>query len=344
MVDANANKETSAGGLLPWQAAAAHEALSRRATWPHGLLLSGARGIGKRALAMHFARTLLCESPRPDGAACGNCASCGYAAAGQHPDLRVLELVEVDEEGEAKALAEIKIDTVRDLTRWALLTSHRGTAKVAIVDPAEGLNLAAANALLKTLEEPPPSTFFILVSHLPGQVAPTLRSRCLRLAAPRPSHGQSVAWLAGQGVSDAATVLAQADGAPIAALRLADPAWQEERGVWLAALAKPASLPAVALASRVESGARDERRDRLALAIDWLAAWTSDLARVAAGGSARRNPDFAAALAALAPSVAPPALFRYHRTLALQRALVTHPLAPRLVAESLLLRYRELFE
>lgn len=331
-------------GLLPWQGDAAGEALARRASWPHGLLLTGPKGIGKRALAMHFARALLCESPREDGSACGTCASCGYVAAGQHPDLRVLELVEIDEEGEAKALSEIKIDTVRDLNRWSLLTSHRGKGKVGIVDPAEALNLSAANALLKTLEEPPPSTFFILVSHQPGQVAPTLRSRCLRLAAPRPSREQAIAWLEAQGVASAAPVLAQADGAPLAALRLGDPAWQEERGVWLAALAKPASLPTVALAARVESGAKDERRDRLTLAIDWLAGWTSDLARVAAGGAPRRNPDFAAALASLAPSVARPALFRYHRSLAEQRALVTHPLAPRLVAESLLLGYRELFD
>ena len=172
---------------------------------------------------------------------------------------------------------------------------------------------------------------------------PTLRSRCLRLAAPRPSRDQATSWLAAQGVASPDAVLAQAGGAPLAALRLADPARQEERGVWLAALAKPASLPAVALASRVEAGARDERRDRLTLAIDWLAAWTSDLARVAAGGLPMRNPDFADALLALAPSVAEPALFRYHRTLAEQRALVTHPLQPRLVAESLLLGYRELF-
>ena len=138
-------------------------------------------------------------------------------------------------------------------------------------------------------------------------------------------------------------MLAQADGAALAALRLADPQWQDERGFWLAALAEPSSLPAVALAARVDSGARDERRDRLALAIDWLAAWTSDLARVAAGGKPARNPDFAKALAALAPLVAQPALFRYHRSLAEQRALVGHPLQPRLVAESLLLGYRELF-
>ena len=329
--------------LFPWQIEAARDALGRRDAWPHGLLLTGARGIGKRVLAMHFARALLCETPRGDGSACGTCASCGYVNAGQHPDLRVLDLVEVDEEGEAKALAEIKIDTVRELTTWSLLTSHRGFAKVGIVDPAEALNIAAANALLKTLEEPPPSTFFILISHQPGQVAPTLRSRCLRLAAPRPSREQATAWLAAQGVGRPDAVLAQADGAPLAALRLADPGWQDERGVWLAAFAKPASLSAVALASRVESGARDERRERLTLAVDWLATWTADLARVAAGGLPTRNPDFADALRALAPSVALPALFRYHRSLAEQRALVTHPLLPRLVAESLLLGYRELF-
>jgi DNA polymerase-3 subunit delta' len=93
------------GALFPWQVAAAREALARRDTWPHGLLLTGSRGIGKRALAMHFARALLCERPRPDGSACGACASCGYVNAGQHPDLRVLELVEVDEDGEAKPLS-----------------------------------------------------------------------------------------------------------------------------------------------------------------------------------------------------------------------------------------------
>jgi len=329
--------------LFPWQIEFARDALARRDAWPHGLLLTGSRGIGKRALAMHFARALLCETPRADGSACGNCASCGYVNAGQHPDLRVLDLVEVDEEGETKALAEIKIDTVRDLTAWSLLTSHRGIAKVGIVDPAEALNIAAANALLKTLEEPPPSTFFVLISHQPGQVAPTLRSRCLRMAAPRPSREQATAWLAGQGVGNPGAVLAQAEGAPLAALRLAGADWQEERTVWLAALAKPSSLPAVALASRVEGGAKDERRERPTFAIDWLAAWTADLARVAAGGLPTRNPDFADALRALAPSVAPPALFRYHRSLAEQRALVTHPLQPRLVAESLLLGYRELF-
>jgi hypothetical protein len=127
------------------------------------------------------------------------------------------------------------------------------------------------------------------------------------------------------------------------ALRLADPAWQEERGVWLAALAKPSALPAVALAARVETGARDERRDRLALVIDWLAAVDIGLGargrRRRAEAQSRLHGDPAGACAVGAPT----ALFRYHRSLAEQRALVTHPLQPRLVAESLLFGYRELF-
>ena len=212
-----------------------------------------------------------------------------------------------------------------------------------MIVPAETLHVSAANALLKTLEEPPPATYLVLVAHQAGRIPATLRSRCVRLAAPRPSPEAARQWLQRHGVAEASTVLAQAGGAPLRALALAHPAWQEERSVWLSALAKPKSLPAVALAARVETGAKEERKDRLGLAIDWLDAWSADLARVVAGGEPARNPDFAEALRALAAAVAPVALFRYHRAVMRQRALVAHPLQPRLVAESLLFGYRDLF-
>ena len=205
------------------------------------------------------------------------------------------------------------------------------------------MNPAAANALLKTLEEPRPDTFLILVAHAPGRLAATLRSRCRRFPVPRADRAAALEWLAAQRVGDAEAALAQAGGAPLAALLLADPAWQEERALWLKALAQPRTLSPVALAARIESAGKDERRARLGLAVDWLLAWTGDLARVAAGGRAARNPDFAPALAALAPSVASIPLFRYHRTLLRQRALIAHPLQPRLVVEALLIGYRELF-
>jgi DNA polymerase-3 subunit delta' len=330
--------------LLPWQRRCAVEALAQRASWPHALMIHGPRGIGKHGLALNFAQALLCESPRPDGLACGECPGCRYAIAGQHPDLMRLELAQIDDEtGELEAVDTIAIDRVRALIDFVQLTSHRQRAKVAVIAPAERMNAAAANALLKTLEEPPAGTYLILVSDQPGRVWPTIRSRCRRLAAPQPLPEEARAWLAAQGVGDPDLALAQAAGAPLAALAEADPAVQAERRAWLAALEDPDRLSVLALAARIEAGGKEERRVRLAHAIDWLVAWTADLARVAAGGAARLNPDSARPLAGLAGRVAPAALFRYHRSLLRQRALVAHPLAPRLVAEALLIDYRGLF-
>jgi hypothetical protein len=109
------------------------------------------------------------------------------------------------------------------------------------------------------------------------------------------------------------------------------------------AFARPESLSPVALAARIEAAPKDQRRERLGQSIDWLLAWTADLARATSGGAPARNTDFAGAFAPLAALVAPVALFRYHRTLLRQRALVSHPLQPRLVAEAMLIGYRELF-
>jgi len=331
-------------GLYPWQRDAAATMFADRARWPHALLVAGAAGIGKRALALEFARALLCETPLAGGGACGACPGCRYVAAGQHPDLRVVEPIELDDDGgEAKAVEWIAVDRIRALIDWAQLTSHRRIAKVAVIVPAERMNAAAANALLKTLEEPPPSTYLILVTAAPGRIPATLRSRCRRLVAPRPDAAAATQWLAAQGVANAAELLAQAGGAPLAAHALADRGYQAERAVWLAALAAPAALEPAMLAARIDAAPREERRDRIATLIDWLIAWCGDLALVRAGVAPRRNADHAAALARLAAAVAPVPLFRYHRALLRQRGLVAHPLQPRLVAASLLTDYRSLF-
>ncbi|MCC6868795.1 MAG: DNA polymerase III subunit delta' [Burkholderiales bacterium] len=328
--------------LLPWQEAAAARALhGGRAAWPPALLLTGATGIGKLVLAVNLARALLCEAAQPDGLACGSCASCRYVAAGQHPDLRLVEPFDLDDDVTLKAVEQVPIKHVRALIDWANLTSHRGVAKVAIVTPADRLNAAAANALLKTLEEPPAGTHLVLVTARPGRLLPTVRSRCQVLAAPIPAVAEASAWLREHGVAEPPLLLAQAGGAPLAALALREV--QDERAAWLAALAQPRGLSAVGLAARIDAADKSERKLLLGRVIDWLVAWVADLARVAAGGAPQRNPDHATALRALAPTVAPVALFRYHRSLLAQRALVAHPLVPRLVAETILIRYRELF-
>ncbi|HVP70677.1 MAG TPA: DNA polymerase III subunit delta' [Gemmatimonadaceae bacterium] len=329
--------------LLPWQLGAARSALARRSTWPHALLIHGPDGIGKHALALGFAQALLCETPQADGLACGHCPSCRYAVAGQHPDLMRVELLAPDADGIIAEVDTITIDRIRTLTEFAQLTSHRQRAKVALIEPADRMNVPAANALLKTLEEPPPDTYLILVTEQPARVPPTILSRCRKLAAPLPSAEEARAWLVDQGVASPELVLAQMGGAPLSALACADPAVQSERRAWLAALARPGQLSVAGLAARIEAGGRDERKARLVRAVDWLIAWASDLARVRAGDSARQNPDAVDALARLASQVAPVALFRYHRQLLGERALLAHPLQPRLVAEALLIDYKALF-
>ena len=342
--DDDAPAPASPPTLHPWLAPLARELLGRRDRFAHAVLLGGPEGIGKRDLALVLAQSLLCETPAEDGLACNACASCHYVAAGQHPDLRLVEPFDVDEDGVATPVEWIAVDKIRALIDWAQLTSHRRIAKVAVVAPAERMNAAAANALLKTLEEPPAGTYLILVTHQPGRLAPTIVSRCVRVAIPTVDAAAASAWLASQGVKDPAGLLAQAEGAPLRARRLADAGYQAERAAWLTALAAPRALSPLLLSARIDAAPRDERKARLGAALDWLLAWCADLAAVAAGGAALRNVDYSDRIAPLARSVARISLFRYHRALLDQRALLSHPLQPRLVAEALLIDYRALFE
>src|SRR5206468_10384305 len=140
------------------------------------------------------------------------CASCRYAHAGQHPDLRLVEPIEIDDDNVATPSLWITVAHVRALIDWAALTSHRRIAKVAVIVPAERMNPAAANALLKTLEEPPAGTYLILASSEPGRLAPTIVSRCRKLLAPRPSADEARAWLAAPGVGNPDIELPQAGG------------------------------------------------------------------------------------------------------------------------------------
>jgi DNA polymerase-3 subunit delta' len=331
--------------LPPWHQAIAVSALDHRQRWPHALLISGRRGLGKRLLALHFARALLCEAPLDSGEACGACLSCGYVGQGTHPDLQILEPVTYDDEGNPTPVDAINVERVRELIAFSQLSPHRQRAKVGLIVPAEAMNAAAANALLKTLEEPPAGTFLLLVSHQPARLAPTIVSRCQRLPAPEPDRSAAAAWLAQNtfGNADPHLVLAQAGGAPLLALALADADIQRERDHLLVQLAQPERLSPLAFGARLDGAPKDGRKTQLANTVYWLLAWTADLASVAAGGTPSFNPDHRESLKRLAGRVALVPLFRYYRTLLRQRALLSHPLQPRWIAEALLIEYRKLF-
>jgi len=186
---------------------------------PHALLIHEAPGAGGEWLAAWSAQLALCQ--RPD-APCGSCTACRRAAARQHPDLAWLR-----PEGESR---QIRIEQVRELCADLALTSHAaGGYKVGVISPADALNRFAANALLKTLEEPPARTLLILVATVPSRLPPTVVSRCQRLRVRAPTREQALTWLAaarGAGewnaalevLGEAPLLAAQADAAQVAAI------------------------------------------------------------------------------------------------------------------------------
>jgi len=181
---------------------------------PHALLIHEAPGAGGEWLAGWAARLVLCANPGETP--CERCASCQRVSQGQHPDLIFVRPLE--------ASTQIRIEQVRELGAELALTAHQGGYKVGILSPADGMNRFAANALLKTLEEPPRGTLLILVASQPSRLPATILSRCQRVRVRAPERAEAVAWLeATRGPGDWERVLAVLGTAPMAAAE-ADPA------------------------------------------------------------------------------------------------------------------------
>ena len=311
---------------------------------PHALLFAGPAGVGKRETAEALAARLLCEAhPAPHAPACGHCPSCVMMASGTHPDFRLVqpEAAEEDEgaspAGEKKkASKQIRIPQIRELEAFFHVGGHRGGARVCVIEPAEAMNAVTANSLLKILEEPDASFYFIMVSHRWNLLLPTLLSRSRRVMFVAPPEAEARAWLAARTLSGAADWLPFFGRAPLALAQAAESGRLKAIEALAADLMKPQDP--LAQAGRWETHVKADGALSMEDLVTTVQKWLFDLGQVAVGAAPRYFPGQARPLAALAGRISLPRLMQAQKHIARMRALANHPLNPRLFLEDLAVR------
>lgn len=252
----------------------------------HAYLLAGPAGVGKELIARTFAQAANCEHEDPHARPCEKCGHCVAIARGNFPDVQWIHpqsemiarglISRADLEGAPSK--EIRVDDVRALARRLAFAALRGRRKIAAMIPADALNERAQNTLLKTLEEPPPSTTFLLVSANPDALLPTIRSRCARVQLGPVPEQEIVQRLVKDGIREAEARERAARAQGSFSQALSDPG--ERRGI-IEAFEK-------VLAAEDERWAIDladahSERDDAAFVARAIAAWTRDLLVAQAG-------------------------------------------------------------
>jgi len=334
--------------LYPWQQAAWTQIQQLHGRWPHAILLHGQEGIGKTVFAEWLAQSLLCESPQPDRQPCGVCLSCGWFSQYSHPDYRRLrpEILEAgapdsdSEEAPAKSAAksakapskEIVINQVRSLTEFMNISTHRQGIRVIVIYPAEGMNVAAANALLKSLEEPGPNTVFILVAHSIDALLPTMVSRCHQFALPMPEREQALAWLVEQKIAKPEQFLAEQGGAPLAAFESSQSETVQQQEEFLLHLQRPSLDGALKIADKCQKTA-------IPLLLSWMQRWLYDVFSFKLTGKIRYYPRYQKEINIIAAGISLPAILALLESNTQRRAVADHPLSAKLLIEEMLLEY-----
>lgn len=338
--------------IFPWQDEIWQILTKNKASIGHALLLKGKKGIGKLGFARSLAKFLLCEDLSSESQVCGNCPGCRWFEQGGHPDFYLVEPEALSElSGEIKEKAgsdnkdkqsstklkkkpskQISVAQIRSLSDVINMSSHRSGYKIVLIHPAEAMNAAAANALLKNLEEPTPQTLFILVTHRPHDLLPTIRSRCRQVAMPVPDFSLAINWLEQQGIKDAQSNLAAVGYAPLAALEYNDDEYRLEYESFINHISMLKSLNPILLAEELQ-------KSDLPTTVNWLQKWCYDLMSFRTTGKIRYHLSMQTRIEELVPKIDPLQLSGYLRNLIDMQRLAHHTLNPRLFLEEVLISY-----
>lgn len=301
---------------------------------PQALIFSGHSGLGKEALALAFAHSLLCLSPH-NGLACRMCHACDLLEAGNHPDLLFLQPEETGK--------QIGIDAVRRLLSQLALKPQYQRQRMVLIQPADAMNTAAANAFLKCLEEPTERTSFILLTSHANRLPATIRSRCQHLHFLPPISELATNWLKQQGVNQSPEVLlAMAQGSPILALEYARQGIEKLRGQifedWLSVIKTPAQLIDVAENWQKSSSVSLETQ------LSWIASWIADLIKLSHGAeqASLQNPDLSNRLKAHVKQINVQSLHKHFDHVNTSRQQLQTTLNKQLLLEKLLMEWSKI--
>lgn len=328
--------------IYPWQNSLWQSMNQSRSKLHHAFLMYGRAGVGKYDFALNFSQSLLCPNKNEMGQACRQCASCHWFDDESHPDFRLITPEQNDSSDDevsatkkTRKKTQISVAQIRELSDFLSLSSHQSNSlRIVLIHPAEALNLASANALLKMLEEPAPDVVFILVAHQMQRLLPTVISRCQKIKMPIPDQAQALDWLNANNVSNAAQQLAYMEGSPIKVFNeQADYAHLLQ--IWgqlaLGQRLEPQLVAPLVISSSVEIG------------VIAIQKWIYDIMAIKLSQQVRYHLLHATALQALAEKVNLSKLFDFQKKTNELRKLATHPLNHELQMESLLVDYTKLF-
>lgn len=353
---------------------------------PNAILIHGQSGIGKFQFSIELAKALLCEDKSHDSKPCNRCEACHWFASANHPDFIALvpethrkllphgefeadndspkktkqSLAEADNDVDAtdkKEKKNISIGEARSAIESLSIGSHRGGHRVILIYPLEMLRSDAANTLLKSLEEPPASTIFILLADRLDRVLPTIRSRCRLMAVPRPDRKTGLQWLERRlqelpdlksSVADVEAIYDEQGGAPYAVLdSLIARHYQDDKDeLTISIQASRYMLQSLSQGKNINwlDAAEKIQKARYSLLLATMQRWISDLQSLAQMGAPRYYPKHEPNLRQLARQVRMPKLLLLWKSLITARRHEGHPLATRIQLEALLSQYQQVFE